>query len=96
MSQNQNPKKQKHWLYREENRRKLWLIQFGVLFVAILPEFFMHHHASFETQGIHLDASPTFYAWYGFLTCAAMVLAAKLLGYVLKRKDDYYDDCHDE
>ncbi|MEB8434259.1 hypothetical protein OO007_18625 [Cocleimonas sp. KMM 6892] len=92
MSKNTSPEKQKHWLYREENRRTLWIIQFAILFIAILPEFFMHHHASFEAQGIHLDASPTFYAWYGFATCAAMVLGAKLLGYVLKRKDDYYDE----
>ncbi len=92
MSQNQNPNKQKHWLYREENRRKLWIIQFSILLVAILPEFFMHHHASFEAQGIHLDASFGFYAWYGFLTCAAMIIVAKLLAVVLKRKDDYYDE----
>ena len=92
MSQNQNPNKQKHWLYREENRGKLWIIQFSILLVAILPEFFMHHHASFEAQGIHLDASFGFYVWYGFLTCAAMVIVAKLLAVVLKRKDDYYDE----
>ncbi len=92
MRQNHTPEKQKHWVYRKENRRILWFIQFVILIVAILPEFFMHHHASFEAQGIHLDASPTFYAWYGFLTCAAMVIAAKVLGYVLKRKDDYYDE----
>ena len=97
-NQSQNPKQRhkpeerKHWLYREENRKTLWKIQFGILFLAILPDFFMHHHASFETQGIHLDASPFFYAWYGFLTCAAMVVAAKLLAVILKRKDDYYDE----
>jgi len=88
MSQN----KQKHWLYREENRRKLWMIQFGILILAILPEFFMHHHASFKDQGVSLDTTFGFYAWYGFLTCAAMVVGAKLLGIFLKRKDDYYDE----
>lgn len=88
MSDNQ----QKHWLYREENRRKLWMFQFGILILALLPELFMHHHAHFEKQGIHIDASFGFYAWYGFLTCAAMVVGAKLLGVFLKRKDDYYDE----
>ena len=88
----QKPNEKKHWLYREENRRTLWLIQIGILFVAILPEFFMHHHAHFEAQGINVDAKPMFYPWYGFATCAAMVIGAKLLGLVLKRKDDYYDD----
>ena len=60
--------------------------------LAIIPEFFMHHHASFEKQGITLDTSFGFYAWYGFLTCAAMVVGAKVLAVVLKRKDDYYDE----
>ena len=88
----QKPNEKKHWLYREENRRTLWLIQIGILFVAILPEFFMHHHAHFESQGINVDAKAGFYPWYGFATCAAMVIGAKLLGVFLKRKDDYYDE----
>jgi hypothetical protein len=33
-----------------------------------------------------------FNALYGFLCCVAMVLLAKVLGGVLKRKDDFYDD----
>ena len=84
--------KQKHWLYREENRRKLWLIQMAILALAIIPEFFIHHHAYFEAQGIHVDARHGFYAWYGFTTCALMVIAAKILAVLLKRKDDYYDE----
>ncbi len=82
----------KHWLYREENLRKLWIIQGVILVLVILPEFFVHHHAHFETQDIHVDASWGFFAWYGFATCAAMVIAAKVLGFMLKRKDSYYDD----
>ncbi len=92
MSQNLSNKEQKHWLYREENRRKLWLFQIAILALAIIPEFFIHHHAYFADQGIKLDAKPGFYAWYGFTTCAVMVIAAKILGVVLKRKDDYYDE----
>lgn len=82
----------KHWVYREENRRKLWIAQYVVLALALVPEFFVHHHPHFEEQGIHIDASWGFYGWYGFITCAAMVVVAKLLGFLLKRKDTYYDD----
>ncbi|OOZ75043.1 hypothetical protein BOW49_01120 [Solemya velum gill symbiont] len=82
----------KHRLYREENRIKLWLIQLLILALALLPEFFMHHHPHFEDQGMSIDASWGFFAWYGFLTCAAMVAAAKILGIFLKRKDTYYDE----
>jgi fumarate reductase subunit D len=84
--------KDKHWLYRKENLSKLWIAQIVLLVLALIPEFFVHHHAHFEEQGIHVDASWGFFAWYGFLTCAAMVVGAKLLGFVLKRKDTYYDE----
>jgi len=33
-----------------------------------------------------------FYAWFGFVACLVMVLAALLIGLVFKRRDDYYDD----
>lgn len=85
-------KERKHWLYREENRKKLWAVQIVILVLAVIPEFFVHHHAHFEEQGIHVDASWGFFAWFGFLSCALMVVAAKTLGVVLKRKDNYYDD----
>jgi hypothetical protein len=39
-----------------------------------------------------LDTRIGFFAWYGFVTCAAMVVGAKVLGIFLKRPDDYYDD----
>ncbi len=82
----------KHWLYREENRIKLWLIQLLIMALALLPEFFLHHHPHFDNQGMSIDGSWGFFAWYGFLTCAAMVAAAKILGIFLKRKDTYYDE----
>jgi hypothetical protein len=33
-----------------------------------------------------------FYAVYGFLACAALILIAKAIGVFLKRPDDYYRD----
>lgn len=84
--------KRKHWLYRSENLPKLWLIQIVILVLALLPEFFIHHHPHFEQAGFTLDGSFGFFAWYGFLTCAGMVAAAKILGIFLKRKDTYYDE----
>ena len=86
------PEGRKHWLYRSENLPKLWLIQILILVLALLPEFFLHHHPHFEESGFTLDGSFGFYAWYGFLTCAGMVALAKILGIFLKRKDTYYDE----
>ena len=37
-----------------------------------------------------------FGAAFGFLSCLAMVLVAKALGYVLKRNEDYYDGGGDD
>ena len=33
-----------------------------------------------------------FYAWFGFGACLALVVIALLVGRILKRGDDYYDD----
>jgi hypothetical protein len=50
--------------------------------------------------GLMVEAHPHFaverifagYAIYGFAACAALILAAKALGLLLKRVDTYYDD----
>jgi len=81
-----------HWLYRPENRPKLWAVLMLILVLVLLPELFVHHHAHFQALGFMLDTRIGFFAWYGFITCAAMVVAAKVLGIFLKRPDDYYDD----
>ena len=82
----------KHWLYRRSSLPWLWGILIVILVISVIPEFFVHHHAYFEDQGTAIEASFGFHAWYGFITCAAMVVAAKILGVFLKRKDTYYDD----
>lgn len=89
MSEN-NREADKHWLYRRENRTTLWTAQFAILALALVPEFFVDRHAHFDS--LHIDASWGFYAWFGFVSCALMVVVAKLLGFLLKRKDTYYDD----
>jgi hypothetical protein len=81
-----------HWLYRPENQPKLWALLFLILLLSLLPELFIHHHSHFPQLAFKLDTRVGFYAWYGFITCAAMVVLAKVLGIFLKRPDDYYDD----
>lgn len=82
----------KHWLYRRENQPRLWLLLVTILLLALIPEFFVHHHPHFAAAGFTLDGSFGFYAWYGFLSCAGMVAVAKIVGIFLKRKDTYYDE----
>ncbi len=46
----------------------------------------------FERHVIHAwEALPGFYAIYGFIACAALVLIAKEMRKLLMRKEDYYD-----
>lgn len=78
---------QPHWLLRPATIRRLWLLFAGLLLLTLVPDLFIEQYDHFGIEG-----SFGFYAWYGFATCAAMVVVAKLLGYLLKRPDDYYGD----
>jgi hypothetical protein len=74
-----------HWLVRPKTIRLLWWIFGAILALTVLAQIFIHVHAYFTVDGWF-----GFYALYGFLTCVGMVVGAKLLGFVLKRPDDYY------
>ena len=67
--------------------QRLWIAGGALLLATLIAEAFVTRHGAFG-----IDGSFGFYAWYGLLTCAAMVFGAKLLGIFLKRRDDYYDD----
>ena len=77
----------KHWLLRPRTIRWLWRWFAAVLAALVLGDFLVHGHPSFGVDGTF-----AFYAWYGLVTCVAMVLVAKALGVPLKRPDDYYRD----
>lgn len=76
----------KHWLYRRENIRKLWIGGGLILLLTVVAELFVSLHPHFRLAGIF-----GFHAIYGLLTCIAMILFAKVLGFFIKRRDDYYD-----
>ncbi len=83
---NQLPPDHDHWLVRPATIRKLWWIFGAILALTVLAQWFVHVHGYFG-----IDQWIGFNAAYGFLTCVAMVVFAKLLGFVLKRPVDYYD-----
>jgi uncharacterized membrane protein len=85
-----NPKQQQsqqHWLVRPATIRKLWWLFGIVLALTVIAQFVIHIHAHFGADGWF-----GFYALFGFFGCVAMVLFAKILGFVLKRPEHYYDD----
>ena len=76
-----------HWLVRESTIRLLWIVSVAILAILVLADSLVEHHAHFE-----IDGTFGFNAWFGFASCVALVLVAKLLGLILKRPDTYYDD----
>tara|TARA_B100000780_G_scaffold274997_1_gene240862 strand:- start:703 stop:954 length:252 start_codon:yes stop_codon:yes gene_type:complete len=78
---------EKHWLVREKTIRLLWRGSLFMLFLLVIADFFIHAHPYFQ-----IDGTFGFYSWFSFVTCVGMVLFAKALGLLLKRKDTFYDN----
>ena len=76
-----------HWLVRPRTIRVLWVVYCVVLALTLLAQAVVVIKPGFD-----LDGWPGFAAVFGFLACLAMVLVARGLGLLLKRRDDYYDD----
>jgi hypothetical protein len=79
-----------HWLVRASTIRKLWIGGCVVLALTVLAQIFIPIHGYFEA-----DDWFGFGAVYGFGTCLLMVLFAKGLGFVLKRKEDFYSAAYE-
>ena len=79
--------KDDHWLARPATIRRLWQVFIAVLAATVLAELAIEAHPHFAVETLF-----GFNALYGFLACAALILFAKGLGLLIKRKDDYYGD----
>ncbi|MDQ8726510.1 hypothetical protein [Bradyrhizobium sp. LHD-71] len=75
-----------HWLTRDSTIRLLWIVFAIALAGTVLMDLVVHHHPYFG-----LDGTFGFGAWFGFASCVLLILAAKALGWMLKRPDTYYD-----
>lgn len=78
-------KQQDHWLVRPTTIRKLWWGFSVVLALTVVAQLFIYVKGYFG-----VDSWFGFGAAFGFLSCLAMVLVAKGLGFFLKRDEDYY------
>ena len=76
-----------HWLVRPATIRKLWIGFTVVLALTVLAQTVIYVKGYFG-----IDAWFGFGAVYGFVSCLLMVLVAKVLGFVLKRPEDYYEE----
>jgi sterol desaturase/sphingolipid hydroxylase (fatty acid hydroxylase superfamily) len=80
------PQQGDHWLARPATIKLLWRIFIAVLVVLVLAQAVIYVKGYFGVDGWF-----GFGAVFGFLSCLAMVVFAKGLGYVLKQPEDYYD-----
>jgi len=79
------------WLSRPATIRLLWRVFALVLAVSVAAQLL------FKVKGYFgIDGWLGFGAVFGFLSCVAMVLFAKALGWILKRDEDYYAGSDDD
>ncbi len=76
-----------HWLARPETIRLLRRAFLAVLACTVLAELLVEREPHFRIEALF-----GFGAWYGFGACALLILAARALGFLLKRSERYYDD----
>lgn len=65
----------------------IWKAFIAVLALTVAVQLFIEAHPHFAVEGL--------FAWnalYGVVACAVLIILAKALGFLLKRRDDYYDD----
>jgi hypothetical protein len=79
------------WLARPSTIRLLWRVFAGMLILSVAVQ------AVFPVKGYFgIDGWFGFGAVFGFLSCLAMVLVAKGLGFLLKRDKDFYREADDD
>ena len=75
-----------NWFYRKSSIKKLYISALIILGVVLFVEYFIVLYPHFSIGKIF-----GFHAVFGFLSCVGLIIFAKLLGFLVKRKDDYYD-----
>ena len=76
----------KYWLDGSRSVDKIYWGLYLLCILIILPDFFYHRHVYFSWEGW-----TGFYGLYGFLSCFGLVILAKQIRKIVKRKEDYYD-----
>ncbi len=79
-------KKEFDFFDKPENIRKLWILLYFACGLTLFFDFFLHREGHFGFDGFF-----GFYAILGFVSCVVLILFAKLVGWVLKVEEDYYD-----
>jgi membrane protease YdiL (CAAX protease family) len=69
-----------------KNIKRLLYALYVACALSVLAEFFIHRHVEHPFERVF-----GFYAIYGFVAIVVLVLVAKELRRLVRRKEDYYD-----
>jgi hypothetical protein len=75
-----------YWLDHKRNVDKVFYGLVLICAVLFSADLVYHKHITFPFEGWL-----GFYAWYGFVCCVSLVLLAKQMRRIVKRREDYYD-----
>ena len=82
--QKQHLQKQ-HIFDKPRNVSLLLRCLYAICALLFILDFFLHRHTAHAWEGL-----TGFYAIFGFVACVTLVLVAKQMRRILKRKEDYY------
>lgn len=83
----ETPKEEKCFWQDARIRRGMWWGLYATCAMSVLAEFFVHPHHEIEEADFFAS-----YALLGFVACSLMIMAAKLLGFILKKPTSFYQD----
>lgn len=78
--------KKQPWLDQSQNIKRLVHLLVVACVISVAIDFFVPRHGHFSFEEI-----PGFFAFYGFVTCCAIVFAAIALRRFIMRDENYYD-----
>jgi hypothetical protein len=73
------------WPDDPRNVNRLWRGFLVVLALLVAAELLVHLHPHFDIESLF-----GFYAWFGFMACAAIIGVAKAVALLLGRPDSHY------
>ena len=83
-------KKEFDWFDKHENVNLVRRVSYGLLAATIVAElvvrFLLHVHPGEHSW----DVIPGFYALFGFIVCALLIVLSKFLGHYWLKKDERY------
>ena len=80
-------KDKKHLFDDPGNVKRAIYTLYSVCAIAAAADFFIARHVDHPWESLF-----GFYAFYGFFACVILVLVAKEMRKIVRRKEDYYED----